>query len=217
MDARPGQPRLHVEGDDDRHSLIHLLLRNGVARGTENWPHFESPKGGGGVESLLKSMETAIRSGTNLTLGFVLDADSPLIDRWLQVHQRLSKVEVPAPADRPPAEGFIGESTRYKTRVGVWLMPDNEQDGKLEDFLTTLIRDGDPLIGHAQASTEYARTLGATFSIPDTIKAVVHSWLAWQDEPGKPYGQAVQARYFQHDSAVAAKFVAWFKALYRLD
>jgi hypothetical protein len=45
----------------------------------------------------------------------------------------------------------------------------------------------------------------------------VYSWLAWQDEPGKPYGLAMKARYFQHDSPTAARFVAWFKALYRLD
>ena len=51
---------------------------------------------------------------------------------------------------------------------------------------------------------------------PDVIKAEVHSWLAWQGEPGKPYGQAMMARYFQHDAAVAARFVAWFRRLYGL-
>jgi hypothetical protein len=170
----------------------------------------------GGLEKLIAGIETAVKAGTNRIVGFVLDADAPRIDRWRQVHARLSNVDVDAPAAGPPAGGFIGESTRFKARVGVWLMPDNERDGKLEDFLSTLIRDGDPLIGHAQSSTDHARTLGATFSDADRIKAVIHAWLAWQHEPGKPYGQAVRAKYFEHDSAVAARFVAWFKSLYRL-
>jgi hypothetical protein len=96
-------------------------------------------------------------------------------------------------------------------------MPDNQRDGKLENFLAELIAADDPLIGHAQKATAEARGLGATFSVPDVIKAEVHSWLAWQDEPGKPYGQAMMARYFQHDAAVAARFVAWFRRLYGLD
>ena len=95
-------------------------------------------------------------------------------------------------------------------------MPDNVQDGKLEDFLRMLINENDQLILHAESSTDLAKSKGAAFTGPDRIKAIIHAWLAWQEEPGKPYGLAMKAKYFRHDSLTAAVFVEWFKALYRL-
>ncbi len=71
-------------------------------------------------------------------------------------------------------------------RVGVWLMPDNQNDGKLEHFLQSLIADNDQLINHARASTNSARDIhGASFSDGDSIKAEIHTWLAWQQERRK--------------------------------
>ena len=43
----------------------------------------------------------------------------------------------------------------------------------------------------------------------DTFKA-----LAWQESPGLPYGTAIRARYFSHDSANALAFVEWFRRVF---
>ena len=212
--------RLHVEGPDDLHSITHLLIHNGIQYHPKEFdrsPH-ELPQiiAVSNITSLLAGMETTVSTNTNRTVGFLLDADSSLIDRWRAVSQKLRNVEVTDLPDRPPAEGFIGESSKYKTRVGVWLMPDNRIDGKLEDFLMTLVPEGNPLIGHAETSTQTAKQLGAKFSGPDQIKARIHAWLAWQAVPGLPYGAAIKAQYFRHDSPPAAVFVRWFKELYRI-
>ncbi|MGO9469823.1 MAG: DUF3226 domain-containing protein [Isosphaeraceae bacterium] len=212
--------RLHVEGTDDQHSVVHLLIHNGVNYHPEQFelsppelPRLVQLKG---IDLLIEGIETAVKTSTRRTVGFLLDADSPLIDRWRRVTQKLRNVGVHEIPERPPAEGFIGESTDFKTRVGVWLMPDNVQDGKLEDFLLTLVKEHDALIGHARSSTDEARNHGASFSEPDMIKAIIHAWLAWQKEPGLPYGTAIKARYFKHDSPTAGTFVKWFKSLYQL-
>jgi len=222
MGATGIRPDLHVEGEDDVHSLVQLLVRHGVSfdpeqlrNATKKPPVLVPAKGG--VKSLINGIVIAIQGAANETVGFVLDADAPILNRWEQIRHRLIEAGVEAPVGGPPAEGFIGVSTKFKTRVGVWLMPDNEHDGKLEDLLTTLIDEGDPLIKHAQDSTDQAKTLGAAFSKPDVIKAVIHCWLAWQKEPGRPYGVAIKSRYFQENSPTAKRFVAWFKELYGLD
>ena len=216
------RPQLHVEGIDDQHSLVNLLMRNGVGyvpgdvklvKAPPELPEFLPARG---VETLIDLVETAVMTSTGRPVGFVLDADSPMVDRWRQMQARLNNVGVDAPADRPPTEGFLGTSTKYQTKVGVWVMPDNERDGKLENFLTDLIAPDDVLIDHVRKATAEARSLGAAFSDPDVVKAEVHAWLAWQEEPGKPYGQAVMAKYFQHDSPAATRFVAWFRRLYDL-
>lgn len=113
--------------------------------------------------------------------------------------------------------GLKVDIASFQVTVGVWLMPDNVRDGTLEDFLRDLIETNDSLIGHADSSTAAARQLGAKFSDADTKKAVLHAWLAWQEVPGRPYGTAVKAHFFRHDSPAATEFVRWLRDLYGLQ
>jgi hypothetical protein len=48
----------------------------------------------------------------------------------------------------------------------------------------------------------------------DHAKALIHTWLAWQKEPGQPMGQAITAKALQSDTAIAAKFVDWLNQLF---
>ena len=93
-------------------------------------------------------------------------------------------------------------------------MPDNRQTGALEDFLRDLIEEGDPLLPHAEDSAGRAKELGARFGSTAVRKAVLHTWLAWQKEPGRPYGVAIKARYFGATSAAADQFLAWFEQVF---
>ena len=205
---------LHVEGRDDTFSLVNLVIRHGVDYDPKPWPAaFPEFKEIGSIQGLLDGMETAVKLSTGRVIGFVLDADSPLLSRWQAVRDRIQRVGVDTPKE-PPPEGFIGHSSTYRSTVGVWLMPDNQHDGKLETLLKTLIDEHDVLIDHATKATNTATGLGAKFSEVDHIKAVLHTWLAWQQEPGRPYGTAIRAKYFRHESPAAVAFVAWFKRLY---
>ncbi len=152
-------------------------------------------------------------SSTNRSAGFVLDANDRPQDRWRAVASRLCRVGVATPA-QIPFEGFIGTSSEYAARVGVWLMPDNRRSGILEDFLADLVDGGDRLFVLAQKATARAKELGAGFPEQSTPKAVIHAWLAWQEKPGLPYGLAIHARYFGRDSPAARGFVDWFRRLY---
>lgn len=77
-------------------------------------------------------------------------------------------------------------------------------------------QEGDSLFDYARESTENARAHGARYpeAVGETMKAVLHTWLAWQEEPGLPYGTAIRARYFRHDSEVAECFVRWFRRVF---
>ncbi|NLS94530.1 MAG: hypothetical protein GXX96_20430 [Planctomycetaceae bacterium] len=95
-------------------------------------------------------------------------------------------------------------------------MPDNQHDGKLETFLKSLVDTDDKVFHHALKSTKQAIGIGATFREVDRPKAEVHTWLAWQETPGLPYGSAIRAQFFGHDSPAAVAFVQWFRRLYGL-
>lgn len=206
---------LWVEGKDDMHAIGHLLTRHGLDYTQESRPHWlPDIKDAGSKDKLLVVVRTSVPVADGCPIGFVLDANSSLQDRWNAVTTRLREVDVKTPREIV-SEGFVGESLRFRTRVGVWLMPDNRREGTLEHFLTTLIKENDPLLGHAQEATAQAkRCHGASYSDSKKKKAILHAWLAWQEEPGLPYGTAIRAHYFQHDSPAAKSFVAWFRRVF---
>ncbi|WP_419861752.1 DUF3226 domain-containing protein [Candidatus Palauibacter sp.] len=215
-----GPFRFFVEGADDFHAILNLLARHELSRETlpQKFPPFRDPKieHGQGKDAVLRAIETAVKVNSNESVGFVLDADDDISARWESVAQRLQNVGVDIGAGLDPA-GFLGESSEYGTRVGVWLMPDNRQAGRLEDFLEGLVDQTNPLLPHAQEATNGAKALGAAFSDTKASKAVLHAWLAWQQEPGRPYGIAIKSGYLRHDSAAAERFVAWFRRLFALE
>jgi hypothetical protein len=207
------RPTLHVEGKDDFHAIIHLLKLHGFAVDLRPRPaNCPEVIEAGDVDKLLEGMEVAVKAATGTAVGFVLDADESAASRWQSVIERLGRVGVAVPPE-PVSGGFIGESTKYLARVGVWLMPDNRSGGILEDFLRALVDEGDRLLDHARSATQKACEIGAAFRGVDTFKAVLHTWLAWQQTPGLPFGTAIHARYFKHDGPAALGFVKWVRVV----
>ena len=209
----PPGPTLFVEGRDDLYSIGELLARHGIQRGADKVANIEESKT---VEKLLEAIVTRVKVGGEFPIGFVLDADSPVIDRWRSVRDRLLKGQVEDVPESPSAEGFIGRSSEWQTKVGVWLMPDNLSDGMLEDFLQRLLADNDTLIRFARTATEDSIAHGAKYSPVHRSKAVIHAWLAWQAKPGEPFGTAIHAKYFRHDTEIALRFVAWYRTLFEI-
>ncbi|MGW8257498.1 MAG: DUF3226 domain-containing protein [Thermoguttaceae bacterium] len=222
-------PILYVEGKDDISVVSNLLLRHGVD--TECGKKHLEIKDKGGVDSLLESIPDAIRSSTELPVGFVIDIDIKVCDRWSAVKNKLPQIKIPPP-DTCPANGFFGQLPDYPHRFGIWLMSDCQADyGKIEDLVNTLISGNDPLRSHARHSVTQAEKLVAEanktiaekesqwkiFREADRIKAEVHTWLAWQKSPGVPFGTAIKERLLGHDSPEAINFLRWLRDLYHFQ
>ena len=147
-------------------------------------------------------------------MGFILDADGAPAVRWRAVRNRLEDVGLALPLEIP-AGGFVGDSVSFRVRVGVWLMPDNRRSGALEEFLRDLVNNEDAaLLQLAETSTTSAKERGATVPEAKRLKAILHTWLAWQQRPGVPYGLAIASRYFRHNSPAALAFVEWFRHVF---
>ena len=219
----PERSSLFVEGTDDKHAIRHLLRRHGVECpfSDEVIPDtlpaiVPEIKPAEGKDKVLSSMATAIKFGNGHSVGFVVDADEAAANRWHAVRDRLSFLDPKPPAELP-ATGFIADVPDFQVRVGVWLMPDNRTSGALEHFLKDLVDENDPLLSLAYESTTAAQDRGATFPEVKYVKAVVHAWLSWQEEPGRPFGTAIAAKYFNADSQAALSFLRWFDALFGTD
>ena len=204
---------LRVEGKDDKYVIENLLSRHGIDHTVVDIRWSKQGDDDGGKDRLLEGMRLAVTTSTGRAVGFVLDADSAPGNRWRGVRTRLDGVGLELPEEIPES-GFVGDAPIFQARVGVWLMPDNRASGALEEFLQGLVDDDDALLRLAETSTTSASERGATFRDAHRRKAVLHAWLAWQQRPGLPYGLAVTARYFRHDSPAALAFVEWFRRVF---
>jgi hypothetical protein len=65
-----------------------------------------------------------------------------------------------------------------------------------------------------ERSVESIPTEERRFSDAARPKAVIHTWLAWQDVPGKPLGTAITARYLDAGVSEVNDFIAWLRQLF---
>lgn len=94
-------------------------------------------------------------------------------------------------------------------------MPNNQLPGMLEDFVVHLIPNGDVLRSKAESILQEIEQAGINrYSLVQHPKALIHTWLAWQEKPGMPMGQAITAQVLSYDSAIARTFVTWLKHLF---
>ncbi len=109
----------------------------------------------------------------------------------------------------PPEESLL-------PRVGVWLMPDNQLNGMLEDFLALLVPAKSLLFDRIKKTVDEIPENERLFSPPARSKVLIHTWLAWQKDPGLPFGTAITARFLDPLHSEADKFVAWLRELFRI-
>lgn len=221
-------PELYVEGRDDIIVISSLLLRHGID--TDQGGRHLKIRGKGGVDQLLGVIGDAIRASSGRPVGFVLDIDIEVSNRWTAVRDRLREAGLDPPA-HCPQEGYVEEHPQYHHRCGVWLMPDCQTDhAKLEDLIATLVPENDPLWPHAQECTTKAATIveehnarsdaqveWTCFKDVDRSKAEVHAWLAWQRSPGVPFGTALKGEILGHDSDQAKSFLRWLGHVYEIQ
>jgi hypothetical protein len=205
-----GQRVLLVEGRDDEHVLKHICGNRGIARLDEVKPH-------DGVAALLKNVPVRLKmSEDGDIVGVVIDADTDVKARWQSLRDGLIDVGYQnVPAD-PALDGTIVDppAQTLLPRVGIWMMPDNQTNGILEDFLRFLVPQGGTLFDHVQSSVATIPEADRRFSPFVKPKAIVHTWLAWQEEPGKPLGTAITARFLDPNVAQVDVLVSWLNRLF---
>jgi len=201
---------LLVEGTDDEHVLKHICGNRGI-------PHLDDVKPHGGVERLLDSVPVRLKASEDGDIvGVVIDADADVAARWQSLRDRLIRVGYTGVPDSPAPEGTILDppADTLLPRVGIWIMPDNQTKDILEDFLRFLLPAGSPLFDHVTTSVATIPPGERRFRELAKPKALIHTWLAWQEEPGKPLGTAITARYLDPGVAEVDVLVSWLNRLF---
>ena len=93
-------------------------------------------------------------------------------------------------------------------------MPNNRTSGILEDFLRFLVPQPNILFDHAKTSVAAIPEGERRFKPLDEPKAVIHTWLAWQEEPGRPFGTAISACFLDPNVPEVDVLADWLKRLF---
>jgi len=204
-----------VEGNSDKQLIIALCGKHDLPM-----PAIDFPERGGGIQQLLESIPIRVNEPGIEAIGIVVDADISAAARWQLLRDRLQnaailreKVYASFPAS-PPPNGWISNED-HSPKVGVWLMPNNIDPGVLEDFARAMITEDDPLLTKAIKTVEEIEQQGLNrYTEVERPKVIIHTWLAWQEESGRPLGQAVAHGYLRHDAPPAVAFITWLQRLF---
>jgi len=200
---------LLVEGSDDSQVFTHLFRYYRL----DNHISIEDKKG---IDALIASLRVELRRRAETRLGIVVDADTDIATRWQALRHKLLEAEFMSVPLQPDPLGTV---LRQEGRpvVGIWLMPNNVLPGMLEDYMSLLIPTSDALWPIAEDIVQQVIVKERRFPLTQEMKARIHTWLAWQDEPGKPMGLAITKRYLNPASPYAQQLIEWMRKLFDIQ
>lgn len=201
--------KLLVEGHDDLHVVLALCQKFNVP---ENFDVISVD----GLGNLEKQLNLRLKQSDTKTIGVIVDADTGLPSRWQHIVSLFRSLKVLLP-EEIPGTGLICHNPD-QPRVGVWIMPDNRLDGMLEDFIAVLVPVDDKLLPEVKSNLDTIEQKGLNkYKAETKSKAIIHSWLACQEDPGTPLGLAITKKYLALESDTCLLFMNWLKNLYNPD
>ena len=205
---RPRQPSrlLWVEGKDDSAVTQSLCASHDL-------PRVFMVQAQSGVDELLATFFTVLRAPGMERFGLVVDANGDARARWDSIRHTLeSEGYEDVPTQLEPA-GMIVHGTPHRPVFGAWIMPNNAESGAIEDFAAELVPGGDALWNYATEAIDGIPEAHLRFPTVRRAKAQIHTWLAWQESPGSPMGQAITKGDLDARAPLAEVFVAWLRRL----
>ena len=215
---------LLVEGQNDLHTVLHLC----------NKGRYFAVGGGGGINpyivtlhssnssftvqekksnsELLKSISGEVKVPSRQALGILMDADDDLVKSWNDIGNELRGNGIKVPVNPDPS-GTIIERVEGVPRIGVWLMPDNQSPGELENFIEVMIPDNDLVWPLSQRYVDGIPQEGRKFLPNKATKAKVHSWLSARRNP-RQIGAAIGAGDLQVNGPLCGNFITWLAKLF---
>ena len=193
---------LLVEGQDDKHVVFHLCRRS------QAMPPFRIEEKDG-IGKLLDSIGPEIKAPGRMAVGSLPDANDNPGARWDALRHRLAEQHFELPENPVPNGTVIDGSPR----IGIWLWPDNQQPGELENFVAAMVPRGDGVWPLAQAYVNGIPEPERRFAAGKTLKAQLHAWLATRQTPGR-MGSSIGRGELEVDGLLAGNFADWLRRLF---
>ena len=212
---------LLVEGEADRGffeaicKLLNILVDVRVA----------TPKDMGGghntKEGVLSHLTSALlpqlQDGQLARIGVVVDSDRPMHGSgFAATLQRFTEALAQAGFLPNPsaASGLVFTHQDGLADLGLWIMPNNADDGMLEDWIKQCLGLAEAnLYQHAENSID-AIPGAPKFQSWHRTKVEVATWLAWQKKPEHGLYNAAQSDLLNTDAPLFKELQAWLRHVF---
>jgi len=201
-------PVILTEGDNDCHVIASLCQKYQVA---ESFGFYSCGSDDGAIKRLNAMM---LSSDIPKKIAIVLDADNPnLKTKWAKIKSAIERNNENAVCPQVPDKQGTIVKLRNGNQVGIWFMPDNVVDGMLEDFCIKIAPEGS--IAAAQNYIDHCKNEGLSTHIDaHKSKAIIHAFLATQEEPGAPLGLSITRNTLNHGHKSVHNFVDWLNRVF---
>jgi hypothetical protein len=198
--------KLLVEGNDDQHVIWALCEKYNL---NENFDVVDCE----GISRLYDQLPIRFKQSGIETIGIIVDADTEIHSRWVSLKAILNNQGFVF-QDELPKSGLIAKN-EDNVKIGVWIMPNNDLDGMLEDFISFLVPEGDSLLPIVTATLNAIEEKELNnYSLIHKSKAAIHTWLSWQEDPGTPMGLSITKKYLTTDQETCMSLIDWLRQLF---
>ena len=216
---------LLVEGQDDKHVVEHIYRKRFGSELPFNVKDMD------GFPRLCDAIVPELKAPGQGTVGIIVDANDGLQRRWSAVKARLERARPDIRIGEPIAGGTVidsrsgpigggddGDASPIEAtsgsgpRIGIWLWPDNQSPGELENFVARMIPDDDPVWPLSESFIDSVPTEVRKFAEGKTTRAKVHAWLATRKEPRR-MGTGIRVGDLGIDALLAVQFADWLQQL----
>ncbi|MBX3102495.1 MAG: hypothetical protein KF690_08310 [Bacteroidetes bacterium] len=206
---------LLVEGNSEKHVLYTICEKYEI-------PEVFDVEVAGNNEKARSKFIAEIAGSKYKKVGVVLDneLDQHVWDSFSTGLTRYAEFyEEPFPSS-PLGEALIIRSNRKNLTYddfGIWMMPDNHSKGTLENFLIQMKTGHDLLLDFSEktlVALEEQKPRIHLYKPVHRNKALVHTYLAWQENPGSPYGLAFKQGAFDLNHHNVKALADWLHRLF---
>ena len=204
MPVDDNKPLLLVEGLSDLHFVNHIYKKSRLSFYWKIEYH-------NGIQPVLDQLKVTSNKRGNAKIGVIVDADDDIKERWSNVIGQLRHLGDSDPKMDP--NGTIIDQIEGYPQIGIWIMPDNESSGELEDLVIEMIPHDDVVWPLSKAYVDSICEDNRKFKSRKIDRAKLYAWLAVRKKP--PHiGTAIRDGDLDINTARCIAFVAWLKRLY---
>ncbi len=172
----------------------------------------------GGVLNHLKILLPQLEDGQLTNIAVIVDADyiehgSGGQKTVEQVSDVLESFDFTLKNSTSNQEGLLFKHSDGLGDFGLWVMPNNNREGMLEDWIIECIKNDETAL-FQQATTAVQQLSSPKFKTHLQAKAEVATWLAWQKTPGHGLYSVMKEGLLDENSVLYTKLGNWLKSIF---
>ena len=203
MDKCEEKSVLLLEGNDDCNIIDKFCKSNNIAA---NFGFCNCKND----NKLLAKLDALLRENNKNIIGVILDADNNVDARYREIKDKVKGFYI-LPKNMP--KGGLVHTEKGRPKLGVWIMPNNQDNGALEEFYLTLATDIDTdFIDNVITQAENKKL--TSFKSQHRKKVIMHTYFSWQDSPGSPLHASINKIALDNNQNIAKAFSAWLVQLF---